>query len=82
MSEWDFEKLEQELNELKDLDFDMSDFGFDLLEFEREPEITEDEVPEVDEENEPTVKLGEVWKLGNHYLMCGDSTDKEQVENL
>lgn len=82
LAEWDIELLEQELNELKDLDFDMSEFGFDLSEFEKEPEITEDEVPEVDEDNEPTVKRGQIWKLGNHYLMCGDSTDKQDVERL
>lgn len=85
-SDFDFEKLEAELKELSaaDLDFSMEDFGFDLSEFfESEPqEVIEDEVPEVDEESEPTVKRGEIWKLGDHYLMCGDSTCKEDVELL
>lgn len=82
MSEWDFEKLESELNELKDLDFDMEQFGFDLSEFEEPAEIVEDEVPEVDEESDPITKRGDIWKLGDHYLMCGDSTEKADVERL
>ena len=36
----------------------------------------------MEEINEPTVKRGQVWKLGDHYLMCGDSTSKEDVEKL
>lgn len=39
-------------------------------------------MPEVDEENEPTVKSGDIWQLGRHRLMCGDSTDKATVEKL
>lgn len=83
-AEWDFDKLELELAELSemDLDFDMSDFGFDMTSIEEPQEIIEDEVPEVDEENEPIVKRGQVWKLGNHYLMCGDATSKEDIEKL
>ena len=83
LAEWDFEKLESELAELSDLDVDMQQFGFDAELFENEPtDIIEDEVPEIDEENEPTVKRGQIWKLGNHYLMCGDATSKEDVEKL
>lgn len=44
--------------------------------------IVEDEAPEVDEENEPITKLGDIWQLGNHRLMCGDSTDKATIEKL
>ena len=83
LAEWDFSKLEEEL---ADIELDMSEFGFSELEkeleSEEEQEIIEDEVPEVDEENEPTVKRGQVWKLGNHYLMCGDATSKEDIEKL
>ncbi len=82
LAEWDFEKLESELQELADLDVEMAQFGFDDL-LENEPtEIVEDEVPEIDEENEPITKRGDIWKLGNHYLMCGDATSKEDVEKL
>ena len=83
LAEWDFSKLEEEL---ADIDLDMSEFGFEELtkelESEEEQEIIEDEAPEVDEENEPTVKRGQVWKLGDHYLMCGDATSKEDIEKL
>ena len=82
LAEWDFEKLESELQELADLDVEMAQFGFDDL-LENEPtEIVEDEVPEIDEDNEPITKRGDIWKLGNHYLMCGDATSKEDIEKL
>lgn len=82
LAEWDMDKLETELAELANLDFDMEQFGFEDLLGEEPTEIIEDEAPEVDEENEPTVKYGEVWKLGDHYLMCGDSTSQKDVEKL
>ena len=80
LAEWDFDKLETELASLAD-DFEMGDFGFETL-IDEPNEIVEDDVPEIDEENEPTVKRGQIWKLGNHYLMCGDATSKEDVEKL
>ena len=66
MSEWDIEKLESELAELQD--FDMEKFGFDLSDFgfEEEKEIIEDGIPEVDDENEPIVQIGDIWQLVNH----------------
>lgn len=78
---WDDELLSAELEEL---DFEGFDFGFDF-EFDGEDErteIVEDEAPEVDEEAEPITKLGDIWQLGRHRLMCGDSTDKATVEML
>lgn len=78
---WDFAKLEEELSSISD-QFDMSVFGFDMSDFEEEKEIIEDEVPEVDEEAEPTTKLGDIWQLGRHRLMCGDSTSVESVAVL
>jgi DNA modification methylase len=79
LSEWDLDILPDELAEL-----DLSDFDFDfgIEDEEEETEIVEDEAPEVDEENEPITKLGDIWQLGRHRLMCGDSTDKETVELL
>ena len=78
-SEWDFDILPDELAEL-----DLSDFDFDFgIEDEaEETEIVEDEAPEVDEDSEPITKLGDIWQLGRHRLMCGDSTDKATVEML
>ena len=78
-AEWDIDLLNLEL---EGLDFEGFDFGFDLPEEEEEKEIVEDEVPEVDETVEPTAKLGDIWQLGRHRLMCGDSTDKATVELL
>lgn len=84
LAEWDLPALEIELAELSEmsLDFDMSDFGFDLSENEEPQEIVEDDVPEVDEENEPICKLGDIWQLGKHRLLCGDCTDVSAVERL
>ena len=79
LSEWDLDILPDELAEL-----DLSDFDFDfgIEDEEQETEIVEDEAPEVDEDAEPIAKLGDIWKLGRHRLMCGDSTDRATVELL
>ena len=79
LAEWDFDLLEEEID---GLDFDGFDFGFDMSPFEEPQEIVEDEPPEVDEESEPITQLGDIWQLGAHRLMCGDSTDKATVERL
>ena len=76
-SDWDIELLDVEL---EDLTFDMSEFGFELPEDEKE--IVEDEVPDVNEDVEPICQLGDIWQLGRHRLMCGDSTKAEDVEKL
>ena len=83
IAEWDLEKLQAEL---ENIDMDMVQFGLqeqiEEIEKEFEKEVQEDEVPEVDEENEPICKLGDIWQLGRHRLICGDSTDKATVERL
>lgn len=79
LAEWDFDLLEEEID---GLDFDGFDFGFDMSAFEEPQEIVEDEAPEVDEDAEPIAKQGDIWQLGRHRLMCGDSTDKATVELL
>ena len=76
---YDFDNL---ADELADLDLSDFDFDFGIEDEEEETEIVEDEAPEVDEENEPITKLGDIWQLGRHRLMCGDSTDKATVELL
>lgn len=75
-SEWDLELLPLELEEI--VDIDMTQFGFDVP--EDEPEIEEDEIPEVPDE--PTAKLGDIYQLGRHRLMCGDSTSEADVRRL
>ena len=78
-SDFDIDILNDELDDI--LNIDMSDFGFDLdFEDEEEKEIIEDEVPEPPEE--PKAKLGDIYQLGNHRLMCGDSTSEEDVNKL
>lgn len=78
-SEWDMDLLALELPEI-----DLTGFDFDFgLEEEKEVrEVVEDEAPEIDEVNEPTAKLGDIWQLGRHRLMCGDSTSIVDVETL
>lgn len=76
-SDWDFDLLKDELPEL-----DLSAFDFDWGLPEITEEVIEDEAPEVDEDAESIAKLGDIWQLGRHRLMCGDSTDKETVELL
>lgn len=79
-SPWDIDLLAEEL---QDLDLSMFDFAWDLMEETAEAtEITEDEAPEVDKINDPISKFGQIWKLGRHRLMCGDSTSEENVKAL
>ena len=69
--------------ELENIELDMSLFGFDDFDFAidlDDAEIIEDEVPEVPEE--PKAKLGDIYQLGNHRLMCGDSTSADDVNKL
>lgn len=83
-SPWDMEMLAEELADIDLSGFDF-DFGIDLPEESKEDEdkeIVEDEAPEVDEDAEPIAKLGDIWQLGRHRLMCGDSTDRATVELL
>lgn len=78
-SEWDFDLLREDIS---DLDFSDFDIDWDLPEVENKSEIIEDEAPEVDEENEPITQLGDIWELGEHRLMCGDSTDAAAIDRL
>jgi DNA modification methylase len=84
---WDDEMLAVELGELSDLDFDLSLTGFDddelsafLADEPTEGLTDEDAVPEAPEQ--PVTVEGDVWVLGRHRLMCGDSTSIDAVERL
>jgi site-specific DNA-methyltransferase (adenine-specific) len=85
-SEWDSELLKMEIKELEAKDFKLDLLGFnedqlnDMLFEEKQGLTDEDEVPEAPEE--PISKLGDIWKLGNHRLMCGDSTKEDDVKKL
>ena len=79
-AEWDIDLLGDELDAIADAsDIDMEALGFDLSETEDETEVVEDEVPE---EVEPVCQRGEIWKLGEHRLMCGDATDPSTYDKL
>lgn len=90
LATWDDGKLEAELDALGDeldgLDFDMSDFGFDAGDAGAPVPMTGREAvdgvveDEPDESVEDFVKRGQVWRLGRHVLMCGDSTIAEDVD--
>ena len=79
LTDWDMGLLDDELADIADID--MSDFGFDLDLGDDEAKVQEDdfdeEVPE-----EPKSKLGQIYQLGRHRLMCGDSTNPEMVKKL
>tara|TARA_R110000823_G_scaffold26626_9_gene77534 strand:- start:1268 stop:2392 length:1125 start_codon:yes stop_codon:yes gene_type:complete len=83
---WDEAMLAVEIEQLKDLDFDVDLLGFDAAELESlfplevEGLTDEDAVPELPDE--PTTKLGDIYQLGNHRLMCGDSTSIDAVDKL
>jgi DNA modification methylase len=72
------------VNLCSEFELDLEGMGFDPDELcgseSKEGLTDEDDVPEVPAE--PVAKLGQMWKLGDHKLLCGDSTDREQVERL
>ena len=75
--DWDMDALANEWNAQ-----DLLDWGVELPEIEAMTEVVEDTPPEVNEEEEPMTKLGQIWQLGNHRLMVGDSTKADQVAEL
>ena len=78
-AEWDFDLLGDELDDI--LNIDMESFGFDFEIEEEEQEVQEDDY-EAELPKEPKAKYGDIYQLGNHRLMCGDSTDKQNIEKL
>lgn len=89
-AEWDTDLLKLEVQELEELDFDLELTGFELPELDdilgagadggTEKQTDPDAVPEAQEK--PVSRLGDVWLLGRHRLMCGDSTDAGSVALL
>lgn len=92
-ADWDRSLLESEIQDIFNDDMAMVDtLGFDqdylksFLDIEVDSKDNEqdkdvDDVPEI-EKNKFDVKLGDVWQLGRHRIMCGDSTIKENIDNL
>lgn len=78
-SDFDLDILNEELASFETID--MGDFGFDFeFEDKNEIDVVQDEVPDIPEE--PKAKQGDVYQLGRHRLMCGDSTKPEDVNKL
>ena len=85
LADWDQDVLDSQLKALTEMDFDISDIGFDPIELDKElaePSEKDDEVPELDDDNPYGVKLGDIWQLGEHRVMCADSTSKDNVDKL
>ena len=87
LAEWDFELLPIELKDLEQADYDLSLLGFDedelahLLDGDVAEGLTDpDSVPEPPDD--PTTQRGDIWVLGDHRLMCGDSASPEDVDRL
>ena len=84
LADWDVELLYGELDELTG--FDMTMFGFEDIDFSlddfEEVEKEEGEEVDINQEEKPKVEYGDIYQLGRHRLMCGDSTSDEDMARL
>lgn len=80
LGEWDWDIVYGELEALNDMDFDIELTGFEMP--EEQPEAEEDDFDEAIVPEEPRAKLGDLWALGDHRLICGDSTDVNVIDRL
>jgi len=79
LAEWDESILAKQLLELDAGGWDINELGFELPQVVESETIDEDDIPEV---IDPVTKPGDVWKLGEHRLVCGDSTDVGTYDKL
>lgn len=77
LSEWDLEIMDMELSEIFDIDMDA--FGFDEFGPEESIDDIQEDDFEVKKPEEPRTKRGDVWILGEHRLLCGDSTEPAEI---
>jgi site-specific DNA-methyltransferase (adenine-specific) len=80
LAEWDESELAKQLLDLQEKDWDITELGFEVPQLNDIEPTDEDEIPEPPVE--PITKLGDIWQLGKHKLMCGDSTDEATVLRL
>jgi DNA modification methylase len=78
LASWDEQVLAAQLLELTEAEFDVELLGFELPADELQ-DVVEDEIPD---QVEPKSKLGDVWLLGKHRVICGDATDTATVQKL
>lgn len=78
LAEWDLSALDVEIGDI--FDIDMESFGFEV-DTAMSEEVEEDDYDEAIPP-EPVTKRGDLWKLGNHRLICGDSTDVNVIGRL
>lgn len=77
LASWDIDLLNLELENIKDIDMELFNFEIsNILD-----NVVDDEY-EIELPEEPKTKSGNIYKLGNHYLMCGDSTNADDVKRL
>jgi ParB-like chromosome segregation protein Spo0J len=83
-AEWDYELLALELQEIQESDFDLSLTGFTPGEIDKllllDDNEKADEAPPLPES--PVSQLGDLWLLGPHRVLCGDSTNSDQMARL
>jgi DNA modification methylase len=80
LAEWDESELAKQLLELDAGGWDINELGFEIPEIPVDAETDEDDIPEPPVE--PKSKLGDLYKLGSHYLYCGDSTDAASYKKI
>lgn len=78
-SDWDLDLL---MSEIEGLDFEGFNIDWEIPELEETLEVIEDEPPEPELEKEPATKPGDIFQLGRHRLICGDSTNPETIKKL
>lgn len=85
LSEWDLEILNQELNELDGLDFDLELTGFDMGEIDQlvaRPATVKEELQESDLAGPPQTRPGDRWTVGRHCILCADARDEASYRDL
>lgn len=80
-AEWDMELLNEELDGI--IDIDMSDFNFgDINDSPSSEDVVEDDGENIELPSEPKTRLGDIWMIGRHKLMCGDATSEDVLKRL
>lgn len=80
-AEWDMELLNEELDGI--VDIDMSDFNFsDITDSPSSEDVVEYDGENIELPSEPKTRLGDIWVIGRHKLVCGDATSEDVLKRL